>query len=163
MFQNYFKNSSGEYIFTPEIAQAWRQGNRAPIFAKKVLKIKNIPDPTKLMLAPDAGGGGGGYVQVVSGGYDILKENMVYNFVVNNNMLPNGYRVGSGMDKNLFQLNYGKPPVTINGQISGRWLKFNPTLVQLRYPITNKAGVVRITSPSNLVGYEIPLNFLRTL
>jgi hypothetical protein len=124
-----------------------------------------IGDPTMLILAPTEGGSGGvvvgnGTIQKVNGGTFKLSENVTYNFQI---ILQNGYSVGSSLDKNAFKLNKGKATVVIKGQISGQWIKFNPTLVRLGYAITNRLGIVKITSPSNLYGYEIPLQFLKLL
>jgi hypothetical protein len=118
---------------------------------------RNMGDPTKLMLSPDMSGGGSGGMS--SGGMVI--ENKDYTFVVDPSVLPNGYSVGTGADRNLFRLNSGKAPLVITGPFTGRWLKFNPTLVRLGYHPSNQSGVVRISEPANLAGYEIPLRLLK--
>ena len=117
-----------------------------------------VPDPTRLMLSPDASQGGSGAVASVGGGTMYLQENRTYNFIV-----QNPYVVGSALDKNFYRLNDGKSPITISGNISGQWLKFNPTLVRLGYSPTNQSGVVVISSPSNLTGYQIPLKLLNLI
>jgi hypothetical protein len=135
------------------------------------LKAKGIiADPTRLMLSPDASGGGGGggivgqcWVNTVGGGTYKLAENRNYDFVINNTYLPNGYKVGGILDKNQYQINKNKTPVVINGQISGKWIKFYPTLMHLGYQIKNREGVISITSPASLVGYEVPLVFVKKI
>jgi hypothetical protein len=164
---NNFVNFDYGDIYTPEIAQAYRQGLAMPLLPK--LKAKGlVPNPKVLMLSPDASGGDGmggivgqGWVKTVSGSDYKLSENIVYNFVIDSSVLPNGYKVGGILDKNQYQINKNKSPVTINQQFSGKWIKFYPTLMHLGYQIINRWGVISITSPSNLVGYEVPLVFVK--
>jgi hypothetical protein len=147
------KNFANFDFFSREIEQAYNQDLKQKIGIKPKIKGQiNVGDPTRLIMSPDGGGGTGGGVSI--------QENKDYRFVVK---LPNGYKVGVGKDKNVYRLNSGKPKVIITGNITGKWLKFNPTLLQLGYYPTNTSGVVRITSPTNLAGYEIPLKFLNVV
>jgi hypothetical protein len=123
-------------------------------------KGPKTPDFYRLKLAPDRGsgsGGGGGRVNPIL----LLADNSVNNFVVNSTMLPNGYKVGIGLDRNMFRLNSGKSPVTITGAITGTFIKYQPTLAAAGYSSANDMGIVRISAPAALAGYEIPAKVLK--
>jgi hypothetical protein len=117
------------------------------------------PNYYHLMLAPDRGnaGGGSGHVNPIL----LLTDNSVHNFIVDTKVLPNGYKVGIGLDKNMFKLNSGKAPVTITGAITGTYIKYNPNLAAAHYDASNDMGIVRISAPASLAGYEIPLRVLK--
>ena len=149
-------------IYSPEIAQAYMQDLHSGGWHMPKKHKGPAPDPTHLMLAPDAGGGGSNTAGVTSTG-QVLQESRDYNFVVDNSILPNGYPVGTGPDRNIYKLNSGKAALTINGAITGQWSKWNPTLVRLGYAPANISDVVKISSPTNLAGYEIPLKFLKKI